>query len=202
MAGDFAMVRTIVGLTAVIAAALAAGPVGADDTAPGGPPNDYPTPLTQTTQPSYVPQSVAMSGPRVITDWEEGEPIPAGYHPSRRIRRGLVIGGAVSFGVLYMLSTLVAAAGQDSNPHSGNPAAAMWAPGIGPFIQMASTSTATSNVLLAIDGLGQSAGLTMLIFGLASPRTVLLRNDLGLHVAPTLMPVGRNGGGLGLVGTF
>src|SRR4051812_9278756 len=37
----------------------------------------------------YVPQSVASSGPRHINDWEEGEPIPRGYHPVHRIRKGL-----------------------------------------------------------------------------------------------------------------
>src|SRR5216684_6682295 len=34
--------------------------------APNG---EYVTPLQQYTQPSYIPQSVAMSGPRMITDW-------------------------------------------------------------------------------------------------------------------------------------
>ena len=54
------------------------------------PNGEYVAPLQQQTQPMYVPQSVAISGPRQITTWQEGEPIPPGYHPVQRIRRGLV----------------------------------------------------------------------------------------------------------------
>lgn len=41
--------------------------------APNG---EYVAPLSQQTQQVYVPQSVALSGPRMIKDWQEGEPIP------------------------------------------------------------------------------------------------------------------------------
>jgi hypothetical protein len=173
---------------------------------PVAPPSPgYTAPLYQTTQPSYVPQSVAMSGPHVIRDWDEGSPVPPGYHPSTRIRTGLVVGGAVLFGTLYFFSVLAAAAGADSASGSGqgNPEGALWVPGLGPFIQMGSTSSAVGNVFLAVDGAGQVAGLAMFIYGIASPRTVLVRNDLGgLHISPKPMTFGRSGGGMGLVGTF
>ncbi len=166
------------------------------------PPGVYQTPMYQQTQGSYVPQSVAMSGPRVINDYDEGDPIPPGYHVDTRIRKGLVVGGAVAFGVCYFFSALVAAAGQDSSNGGSNNESALWIPAIGPFIQMANNSSAIGNVFLVIDGIAQAGGLAMLVGGLVSPKTVLVRNDLGFHVTPMPMQMGKNGGGFGLAGTF
>jgi hypothetical protein len=165
----------------------------------------YVAPLYQQTQDSYVPQSVAMSGPHEIRSWQEGDAIPSGYHRVERLRRGLIVAGAVTFGTLYLLSSLSAAASADANQGQANPLGALWVPGIGPFIQMAQTSSATGNYVLAIDGLAQSAGLAMLIVGLTSTKTVLVRNDLGEEEKPKIQAtpiVGRNMTGMGLVGTF
>ena len=189
---------------------MAAAPAAyAQDTPPASPPPRvlYTAPMYQETQGTYVPQSVAMSGPKQITDWKEGEPVPDGYHPAEKTRTGLIVGGAVLFGTMYFFSVLVAAGGADSNRGSSNPDAAMWAPAIGPFIQMAQPdSSATGNVLLAVDGLAQTAGLIMLIAGLSSPKTVLVRNDLARNdTKPTVKAtpiVGRGMTGVGLIGTF
>ncbi len=172
--------------------------------------------MAQQTQPSYVPQSVALSGPKEIRDYSEGDPVPPGYTPVERTRKGLVIGGAVTFGVLYLISALVAAAGEDTKGSGDNEAAALWVPAVGPFIQMFNTDSAVANVFLAIDGIAQSAGVAMFVIGLTSPRTVLVRNDLvgkakspGLAASassgPTLRPAPMITGtttGFGLVGTF
>ncbi len=195
--------RTIRSTAALVTAlALAFPGAAAAQEAPPPPPREYTAPLFQQTQPSYVPQSVALSGPRVITDWEETEPVPPGYHPATRIRKGAVIAGAIVFGVFYLFSTAVAAGGSDAGGSSGNAEAALWVPGIGPFIQMGSTTSAIGNWALALDGLAQTAGLALFVYGIASPRTVLVRNDLGLHVVPRVMALGHGGGGLGLVGSF
>ena len=164
--------------------------------APNG---EYATPLQQQTQQTYVPQSVAFSGPRQIRDWNEGEPVPPGYHPAQRTRTGLIVGGAVLFGVFYLISAFVASVSSDSG-NSGNNA--LWLPGVGPFIQMANTSSATGNLVLVIDGAAQSGGLAMLIYGIVSPKTVLVRNDLA--TTPLVLPirVGSDGYGLGVVGHF
>jgi hypothetical protein len=161
----------------------------------------YTAPLSQRTQPTYVPQSVAMSGPRIIKDWEEGEPVPPGYHPSTRIRKGPVIAGAILFGVFYMISSLVAAVSADTS-NGGHGDAALFVPAIGPFIQMTMTSSATGNWALAVDGLAQSGGVALLAYGLMSPQPVLVRNDLGLTIAPRVMALGREGGGIGVGGAF
>src|SRR3954469_8973442 len=78
--------------------------------APNG---EYVAPLSQQTQQVYVPQSVALSGPRMIKDWDENQPIPPGYHRDTRVRKGLVIGGAILFGVPYLYSAGFAAIGDD-----------------------------------------------------------------------------------------
>jgi hypothetical protein len=174
------------------------------------PNGEYTAPLAQQTQIVYVPQSVAISGPRVINDYNEGEAVPPGYHPESRTRKGLIVGGAVMFGVLYLFSVLAAAVASDAAKtcnaidtgcSSNNPDSALYIPVAGPFVQMAKTDSSTANFFLAVDGLGQAAGAAMLIYGLTSPRTVLVRNDLGtLQVVP--MRMGKNGSGLGLAATF
>lgn len=173
-----------------------AQPPPASARAPNG---EYVAPMQQQTQQIYVPQSVALSGPRVIKDYEEGDPIPPGYHADTQMRKGLVIGGAITFGVMYMLSVLVGAAIDDVARNDSG--AFLYVPVAGPFLQMTKTDTSSGNVVLAIDGIAQAAGATMLIVGLTSPKTVLIRNDLAeVRVAP--MKVGQGGTGLGIVGTF
>ncbi len=176
-------------------------PPPASAQAPNG---EYVAPLQQQTQQVYMPQSVALSGPRIIKDYEEGEPIPPGYHAETRVRSGLVVGGAVTFGVMYLLSVLVGAAISDANKLSGGNKDSgdfLYVPVAGPFLQMTKTESSSGNVTLAIDGIAQAAGATMLIVGITSPKTVLVRNDLGeVRVMP--MRMGDKGGGLGLVGTF
>src|SRR5438128_10206318 len=53
---------------------------------------EYVAPLQQQTQQTYVPQSVALSGPAEIKTWNDGDPIPPGYHPVSRMRVGLFAG--------------------------------------------------------------------------------------------------------------
>ena len=67
---------------------------------------------------------------------------------------------------------------------------------------MGSTHDGGSLWLLAVDGLAQCAGIAMFTYGLASPKAVLVRNDLGLHISPRPMVLGRNGAGFGLTGSF
>jgi hypothetical protein len=163
---------------------------------PGTPYQQYPG-----AQGTYVPQGPNV-WPRYIKDWDEGQPIPYGYHPETRAKKGLVITGAVLFGVVYLLSTLVASV--DDNSYDGNRYSALWIPIIGPFIQLGSNGNASGdNETLVLDGLAQAAGVTMLVLGLAFPRHILVRNDLtSISFVPTPMRVGHEGGGLGLVGRF
>lgn len=194
-------------LTTLGAPAYAADPLPPSQPPPASakaPNGEYVAPMQQGTQQVYVPQSVAMSGPREIKDYEEGEAIPPGYHAETKARVGLLVGGAVTFGVLYLLSVLTGAIIHDVNKgdrNGGDDGAFLYVPVAGPFLQMTKTESGTGNVVLAIDGIAQAAGATMFIVGITSPKTILVRNDLGeVRVLP--MRMGDKGGGIGLVGTF
>jgi hypothetical protein len=122
--------------------------------APAGPQPVYTAPLSQTTQPTYVPQSVALSGPEEIEDYDFSRPIPAGYTVVKRKRLGMLIGGGVTFGVSYGYALLFAAAGHDEaqgydyegTGEQKNELAALAVPIAGPFLQMAETDSATTSL--------------------------------------------------------
>jgi hypothetical protein len=164
----------------------------------------YTAPLSQTTQTTYVPQSVALSGPEEITDFDPGRPIPLGYTAVRRTRKGLLIGGAVTFGVSYGYSVLFAAIGSDLSSLSEdgrNEAAAMWIPVAGPFLQMAQTDSATFRVFLFGFGAAQTTGAILLYYGLTTKKRVLVRNDLVGSMTLTPM-AGEGTTGMLLSGRF
>ena len=148
----------------------------------------YTAPLSQTTQTTYVPQSVAMSGPDEITNFDFERPIPLGYTMVHRKRKGLMIGGGVTLGVSYMYGVLFAAAGSDASQYEGggNEMAALWIPVAGPFLQMAETDSATARVLLFGLGAAQTTGAILLYYGLTTKKRVLVRNDIvgSLNITP------------------
>ncbi|MFT3770831.1 MAG: hypothetical protein QM820_35865 [Minicystis sp.] len=148
----------------------------------------------------HVPPSFGLAGPVQIDDWSEGEPVPLGYHPIKRMRTPLVVAGSVTFGATYLLTALGGAIASDAgNDH----AASLLVPIAGPFIMIGGTRSATGSFGLVIDGLAQAAGVTMLVVGLAMPKAVLKRNDLGkIEITPTPMQFGSSGGGFGIVGRF
>ncbi len=158
----------------------------------------------------YAPQG-AYAPPRVIADWEPGQAIPPGYHPSTRIRKGLVIGGAVTFGVVYLLSALAGAVTSDvgdvtcgNGCSSGTRSAKLLLiPVGGPFALVGASSSATGNFFLVLDGVAQVGGLAMLIAGLAAQESVLVHDVAkNVKIMPAPMTFGATGAGLGLVGTF
>ncbi len=161
----------------------------------------YVAPLSQTTQTTYVPQSVAMSGPEEISDFEEGQ-VVQGYTPVKRTRKGAIITGSILFGVTYGLSALIAAAGEDLSSNGHNEVAALWIPGVGPFVQMANTKSATADVFLVGLGAAQTVGLGLLIYGVTSPKTVLVRNDLVAAKVQFAPIVAKGVTGVGLSGSF
>jgi hypothetical protein len=166
--------------------------------APNG---EYVAPLSQETQPTYVPQSVALSGPRMIKDWDPGQPIPYGYHAETRARKGPIIAGALVFGVPYLYSAFAASIGEDASRSSGsNPVASLYVPVLGPFLEMSQTDSATARFILILDGAAQATGAALLVYGIMSPKPVLVRNDLAMTVVP--MRLAHDGTGLGLVGRF
>jgi hypothetical protein len=170
--------------------------------APQSPVPVYVAPLSQTTQTTYVPQSVALSGPEEIdADDENGRRAPLGYTPVERPRHHMMVGGLVTLGVSYSISALVAAAGQDSSYDGRNEADAMWIPVAGPFLQMGETDSATARVFLAGLGVAQVTGAVLLYYGLTTTKKVYVRNDLvgSVMLTPT---AGNGSSGFALAGTF
>jgi hypothetical protein len=153
---------------------------------------EYTAPLSQPTQPTYVPQSVALSGPEEIDDWDEGRPIPAGYHRETRKRKGLIISGSILLGASYLITAFGASVAEDVNGNDS--AASLYLPVFGPFIQAGYTSSRTGRFFLVVDGGCQLAGAAMLLSGLFAEKTLLVRNDLGA----TLVPIHTRDGGSGL----
>jgi hypothetical protein len=141
--------------------------------------------------------------------FEEGYPIPPGYHQEMRKRKGLIVGGAVTFGVLYSLSATGVLL-------SGGGAKAVLVPVAGPFIEIANLQStlsgsessglrALATTFLVLDGVGQAAGVAMLLVGLTRPTPLLVRNDVRattVRITPLTMGCDGRGVGLGLVGTM
>ena len=198
------MTRQRLLLLALPIVALLHAPGWADDDPPPPPqPNPlpvYPAPLSQDTQSTYVPQSVALSGPEEITDFDPTRPVPLGYTPVQRPRRHLIVGGAVTFGVSYGLSAFVASIGEDTSSGT-NEVAALWIPVAGPFLQLGKTDSATAKFFLVGLGGAQAAGAIMLYYGLTTTQRVLVRNDLvgSITVGPM---VGNGTSGMVVSGRF
>jgi hypothetical protein len=149
--------------------------------------------------------AAAPMGPRVI-DYEEGDAIPPGYRPGTRIRKGLVIGGAVMLGASYLLSIMVAGIGQlitNVDAPGTKDYGPVLIPVVGPFIGIGTTHASTGGAFgLAFLGVAQTAGLGMLIGGIAAPQPVLVRNEVG-GVKFTVAPqIGASSAGMGIVGSF
>jgi hypothetical protein len=139
----------------------------------------------------------------VISDWEEGQPIPPGYHAKTKIRAGLVGAGAGLLGGFWLITALPSVVIADVS-HNGSVALGA-IPLAGPFALIPqSGGYASVDFVLVFDGLIQVAGAAMLIAGIAAPKTVLVRDDIAKVVKylPKPVAIGKNGAGVGLAGTF
>jgi hypothetical protein len=149
----------------------------------------------------------AMAGPKEIDN--DGQPVPPGYHPETKVRKGLVIGGAVTFGTLWLISVLSAAVVQSVDDSIGGSSQAsddvipLYIPAVGPFVAIGTIEPeGVGTVLLVLDGVAQSGGLAMLIIGLAAQKDVFVRNDIAgieMKLAPEISP---RKAGLNLSGSF
>ncbi|WP_437893089.1 hypothetical protein [Sorangium sp. So ce124] len=140
------------------------------------------------------------AGPKVLP-WREGEPVLPGYHPETRVRKGLVISGAIVFGTVYLFTAI----GGGDAVYRGSPGyAALFVPCAGPFLTLATTrQDDLETMALVLDGLVQITGAALLVPGLLVPRSVLVRDDVSQpFVLPAPVALGPSSAGLGLVGRF
>jgi hypothetical protein len=150
--------------------------------------------------------------PAMELPYDDGQPIPRGYHLVERSRRGLIIAGSIMTGVPWLFS-VTAAVGSDYEDKTGF----LLVPVLGPWLMLATggandpsctnsgdvsfcESNAPLRGILVFDGLVQTAGAVMFVLGFTNPSKRLVRDDVTVGVAP--MTLGRDGHGLGVVGTF
>jgi hypothetical protein len=176
---------------------------------PPAPPPPYP-PAYYAPPPAYGPPV----GPARLR-YEEGDPIPPGYHVVHRARQGLVIAGTVVFAVSYGIALSVAMIDDFKDQTNW-----LAVPIAGPWLMMynrtrpdCNDSTGSGCVeegletilrfYLAVDGVAQAAGVTMLSFGMAG-RDLLVRDDRYAAVRMNVMPgpIGKSGYGAVLTGRF
>jgi 16S rRNA U516 pseudouridylate synthase RsuA-like enzyme len=123
------------------------------------------------------------------------------------MRMGLVGGGIGMLGGAWLLSAVFAAAamGDDGSLLGSNHDPEDWAPLFvplaGPFIAIGTLEADSQGaLLLALDGIAQLGGLTLIIVGATVKRTYLVRTaELEFELAPTIGPTAQ---GLGLHGSF
>jgi hypothetical protein len=109
-----------------------------------------------------------------------------------RARSNLVWSGASLFALSYLASSLAATTGYSADDGLSSTRTPLWVPAVGPFVMMGSASSVGAEVLLALDGLAQIGGLTMFIYGLASPKMTHAsegtKTSFVISIAPLLAP--------------
>jgi len=170
--------------------------------APAAQPAPAPAPAV-VTQPAPQPVEAQPSSPVVIAP-SAGQDVT--YHP----RVGLIAGGATLFGATYLVTVLGGAIAADVCQSSPDYALGcrtsswpIYIPVVGPFAQMGyieGPGQNTGRALLAIDGVLQAGGLTLMIVGLATGfRRAPAAYSQRLQISPY---TGASGGGLALSGHF
>jgi hypothetical protein len=148
------------------------------------------------------PADYGTTYPRVIQEWHDGDDVPDGYRVISRPRAGAIVGGLVTFGSLYLISAVVAAAVQDDTRDSGR-LAWLYAPAVGPFIEATRTSVTARFTMLVLDGLLQTGAIALFVYGMAKPMKILVPDEYGRsRVTVRPLTFGKNSIGLGLVGSF
>jgi hypothetical protein len=177
----------------------------------------------------YVPPSAPGVLAPPILPYRDGAPIPPGYHLEKHHWRGLVIGGLVTFGVAYAYALASAAANG-----FGNGEGWLALPVLGPWgalgarrspcnigavpnfdtgkavVQKCIDDVQAEGVrltVIAFDGVMQLMGAGLLVAGLVTGETQLVRDDLHLDQRASRWRVGprafgRTGLGLGVDGAF
>jgi hypothetical protein len=182
-----------------------------------------PAPLDPTAAPSQTPVAQAeapataadppklglFDSSRPMTlEYKPLAPIPDGYHLAERPRRGFVIAGGITTGVVYGFSLWVASA-NNFNYKTG------WLllPVLGPWAAIATNSCGASdldcqdrkpdvNKGMAILGVGQAVGVGLIAAGLTFRKKLLVRNDLASNVLVMPTSFGPNAPGVSVQGSF
>jgi hypothetical protein len=179
---------------------------------PGQPPPQYQQPQYYQPQPQYQQQPAGR--PAKPKKWQDGDPVPAGYHVEDRPRSGLVIGGTIMVLVPYTIGAFAAVAAKFDNETTY-----LLVPVVGPWLTMGARSYSgcgrdkkedVSGSLgcvgdifvvmgLIVDGVLQATGATLLLVGALNTKPQLVRDEARVNIRP--MTIG-SGYGLGAIATF
>ncbi len=144
--------------------------------------------------PSPQPAAPFVYRPPLLP-YRDDLPIPPGYHVETSTNSGLVIGGGVLFGIGYLTGLLVA-----SSEDFGNGTSWLAVPIIGPWAAIGARSFTCSAAtvettkkcvnrafdevetitFMTVDGLVQATAVGLIIAGIASQKSELVRNDIKL----------------------
>jgi hypothetical protein len=156
---------------------------------------------TATTTTTTTTTATATATATTTATAPEAAPSPA-LRRVLRSSKALVAGGGSLFATLYLASALAAADGYDSPDGTSNPRGSLWIPAAGPFIMLGHTTSALADVFLVLDGLGQLGGLTMFVYGIATPKAILVPADTTTTKVDVVPLVGAGISGAALVGRF
>lgn len=177
-------------------------PYGAYPPPPGYAYPTYPYPYPYP-QPAPLPMEID----------DDGQAMPAGYRRGTRVRKGLVISGAITLGVPYSFSLSAATSGTSKEDQ--------WlvVPVLGPLFDMFArgscqrtssygtysssyedSSCTSARTLLTLDLIAQSTGATLLLIGLLAPQKTFVRDPV-VGATWSVAPVSFGRGGMG-VGAF
>jgi hypothetical protein len=192
-----------------------AEPEGADAPTPACPTAVAPARPKPPARPAGPPVPPLATGPDEL-EWVEGAAIPPGYEPDTRVRKGLLIGGLVTFGVAWLGSAAAASYFIEKDDQYSDrtfqvgdeegeeyPAAApLYVPVIGPFVAIGTMDPDKQvTAALVADGIVQIGGVAMALAGLIAQEKVLVRTEsASVAVVPTVTTNGA--GGVSLTGSF
>jgi hypothetical protein len=132
-------------------------------------------------------------GHDAVLPYDPGSDVPRGYHLEAFPRKGLVIGGLITWGVSYGFSAIAARGSSSADGRSEPVRAWLYLPIAGPFIFAASRrpcppddpcdGQGIENVTMFTFGLVQLVGATLVGSGFVFPKTMLVR-DADAAVGP------------------
>lgn len=133
--------------------------------------------LAQSAEVDTEGDTYTMDDPNgTVLPYQDGSRVPNGYRLRSSPRYGLLAGGIAMTSALWTISTIAAVVLDEEATSEGDPNFddmywPMFIPVVGPFVAIkTSDASGTGAAILALDGVVQTAGLAMMIAGLAAPK--------------------------------
>jgi hypothetical protein len=133
--------------------------------------------------------------------YEEGNPIPPGYYVDSQVRRGPLVAGITMAGSTYVINLLVGLVATAVDDERGS---LVLIPGLGTWVYVGDECGGGSSEdagcsFLVLHSLVHTAGVVLIIVGLAARKKRLVRSYAGLEVLPLVSDSAR---GMAIRGHF